>query len=567
MYLRSHEMSSFIRPKVENFASSRMNPTVLRAERYYDHIKGTSMVIVAGTGGYSLRSFGRGKTNPWWAAKEAFNTGLQAGAHFCKFNLDGDPELAFCYYKDPTKPGILLDQYFIRTKLPSPKEGNELVKEFDSTFHRFRVTDGNNDVHFQNGLKLCNWPYLVMESSNDGGDDMLMLIRIESLEFGKVDAAHLLGAYLDLQIHQHPLSNRRANFSISIEMSPNSAPFCGDLNNPFEDLGARPWSEEVVDWMNIQPWDGFDENFAAGTQVQTPDLSKLINLIVSMPGWRSGNAVTFKFSGHGRRAVASVETGTGCSAPSLVLEVETPCFEDEAPKPCRLANGIGEAICKDGYIQKCIAKSCQKGFEVSGEKCVGVSYSGQLLLPAGRRCTITEKHNDDMLHTDEEFLVLKPEANSICNENFVFTNGGKLQLAGTNKCAAVDVEDVHSTANMLYLLDCDTPRYNEDYAGNYGVLIPNSEVLKFEVILNEEDERAVALRHIESHLCVTVMQSNANVYHLVLNVDCYSKNSQWWFMSATERPSKFPTRRPTTKTPTKRPTKLPTRNPTRYPTR
>jgi hypothetical protein len=72
-----------------------------------------------------------------------------------------------------------------------------------------------------------------------------------------------------------------------------------------------PWAP--ADWTTVGQ--------AAAAQ-RTPDLSALVNAVVSRSGWVPGNAIALQVSGTGRRTARAFESGAGV-APLLHLEWST----------------------------------------------------------------------------------------------------------------------------------------------------------------------------------------------------------------------------------------------------
>ncbi|OMJ19707.1 hypothetical protein AYI69_g6519 [Smittium culicis] len=64
------------------------------------HVK-TSVNIVSGMGGYSIdKSIDGLRENPWWAATVSRQDESGPGAVLCTFHIDGNPEKAFCEFRD-----------------------------------------------------------------------------------------------------------------------------------------------------------------------------------------------------------------------------------------------------------------------------------------------------------------------------------------------------------------------------------------------------------------------------------------------------------------------------------
>jgi hypothetical protein len=73
--------------------------------------EGRSFVFVSGLGGKSIRD--QELTGPWWASIYTSDQGANHGALFGTFNYQGDPCLAYFYFKDID--GIVVDEFFVES--------------------------------------------------------------------------------------------------------------------------------------------------------------------------------------------------------------------------------------------------------------------------------------------------------------------------------------------------------------------------------------------------------------------------------------------------------------------
>jgi len=77
----------------------------------------------------------------------------------------------------------------------------------------------------------------------------------------------------------------------------------------------RPVTTASVPWSPV-PWTTVGE---AGLDQQTPDISAIIQEIVNLPGWASGNSLAVIISGTGERTAESFN-GVASAAPKLHVE-------------------------------------------------------------------------------------------------------------------------------------------------------------------------------------------------------------------------------------------------------
>jgi hypothetical protein len=102
-----------------------------------------------------------------------------------------------------------------------------------------------------------------------------------------------------------------------------------------EDIGARAWTAPYVQWAP-EAWNYVDER---GPLQRTPDLSALIQAVVSRPGWTSGNALVLSINGTGHRTADAADKPGGIPA-ALTIRYTT---EVPLATYSRWANGIGLA--------------------------------------------------------------------------------------------------------------------------------------------------------------------------------------------------------------------------------
>ncbi len=85
------------------------------------------------------------------------------------------------------------------------------------------------------------------------------------------------------------------------------------------DLTSRKTTNAIADWAP-DPWTSVH---AAGTNQRTPDLTAIVQEIVSRSGWQTGNDLGFSISGSGRRTAEAFD-GNPLRAPVLHIEYYIP---------------------------------------------------------------------------------------------------------------------------------------------------------------------------------------------------------------------------------------------------
>ena len=110
------------------------------------------------------------------------------------------------------------------------------------------------------------------------------------------------------------VSTGASSLTIRSEAADNAATYTGTVNavtGRATTAASVPWSP--ADWTTVGQ---------ASAAQRTPDLSALVQAVVSRAGWTPGNAVAFQISGTGVRKARSFEAGAGV-APLLHLEWST----------------------------------------------------------------------------------------------------------------------------------------------------------------------------------------------------------------------------------------------------
>ena len=128
-----------------------------------------------------------------------------------------------------------------------------------------------------------------LELVTDGTSVQSVGIRFSGLAIPQ--AAAIQSAWIQFQADE--TSSVATTLTIEGEASDNAVPFTTGANN----VGARPRTSAAVPW-SPPAWSLVGE---AGAAQQTPDLSAVVQQIVSRGGWLSGNALAFVITGSGSR--------------------------------------------------------------------------------------------------------------------------------------------------------------------------------------------------------------------------------------------------------------------------
>ena len=144
--------------------------------------------------------------------------------------------------------------------------------------------------------------------------------QIVGLRFAGLDLAPntpITRAYIQFTVDE--ATSDPTSLSIYGEASDNAAVFSDTANI----LSSRTPTTLSIPWTPA-PW---PEQGEAGQAQQTPDLSDLIQEIISRPGWQKGNALVLMLKGEGKRVAESFDGSSGGAA---VLHIE---FETQAAEP------------------------------------------------------------------------------------------------------------------------------------------------------------------------------------------------------------------------------------------
>jgi hypothetical protein len=297
LYARTWEMSSFEKQTVSLRSSTLENPTTLRAESAVDGITGSSLAIVSGMGGYTMRNIQT--YDSWWAQLMGANTGADYGSLICKYNYKGDATLGYCYYMEQN--GKITDEFYVRTAVPMAAGSGIDVP----SFAKVQVASSSHDsMHFTKEgealREVCDNPSLIIgrnastgtESADDSAasESVAIVLRFKGVPAGPEDAQHIVSARIDWIIASNPNSGSNASLEVCAEMSVAPEKLCG------ETALMRNWSE-AVPWSELGAWDGVEENWGPGMQIATPDLAALIKKVIEQPGWTRGGDMVFTVRG------------------------------------------------------------------------------------------------------------------------------------------------------------------------------------------------------------------------------------------------------------------------------
>jgi hypothetical protein len=131
--------------------------------------------------------------------------------------------------------------------------------------------------------------------------------------------ATVTSAWIQFQVDE--TDSQATSLTIQAEAADNPPTFSSSAN-----ISSRPRTVEAVQW-SPPAWNTTGE---AGPDQQTPDLSAVIQEVVNLSGWTSGNSLAVIITGTGKR-VAEAYDGDSSGAPLLHIEFSTGPPGNQAP--------------------------------------------------------------------------------------------------------------------------------------------------------------------------------------------------------------------------------------------
>lgn len=150
--------------------------------------------------------------------------------------------------------------------------------------------------------------------SGVNADPQLVGLRFNNITIPK--GALITRAYIQFTCDATNKNADPCNVSIRVQSADNAVTFNPSSNF---DISSRPMSVDSVSW-SVPAWTTVG---AAGAAEATPDISKLVQLIVDRSGWTSGNSIVFTMKGTGVREAESYD-GSVPDAAKLVIDYIIP---------------------------------------------------------------------------------------------------------------------------------------------------------------------------------------------------------------------------------------------------
>lgn len=165
--------------------------------------------------------------------------------------------------------------------------------EFDRSYSVAAGGDDAEENLSSGGVSLTNSD---LDLGLDGTAPSMVGLRFAGVDIPA--GAAILSARV--QFRADEAGSSQASFTIAAQASGNAPAFAAQSRN----LSGRPLAPQTAIWTP-----GTWSTGVAGAQQQTPDISGVIQQIVTRPDWASGNAMVLLFNGTGSRVADPVEGG------------------------------------------------------------------------------------------------------------------------------------------------------------------------------------------------------------------------------------------------------------------
>ncbi|MEJ2157511.1 MAG: PilC/PilY family type IV pilus protein [Desulfobacteraceae bacterium] len=180
-------------------------------------------------------------------------------------------------------------------------------KPYD-TILSFPVISGQDDA--EEGTAVGSVLYHNHEDLDLGGfelglNDSVVGIRIQNVQIPQ--GATILSAYFEFNANAS--EDTTSTFLMEGEAIDNALPF----STVADDLKNRVSTTATVTWNSVPAW-------TDGQFYVTPDITSIVQEIVSRPGWTSGNSMVFRFTGTGKRDIRAFDSDSS-TAPTLHVVV------------------------------------------------------------------------------------------------------------------------------------------------------------------------------------------------------------------------------------------------------
>lgn len=200
-------------------------------------------------------------------------------------------------------PILIFGTAFALSLIPRP-----VASQVQTTTISSRINSSTDDAEERVSSGIVTLTSTDLELGAEGGGSALQLI---GLRFDQVEIPpgyEIVNASIEFEVDE---ADTEATFlTMWGELSLNPVTF-SDQNY---DVSSRPKTNAYTTWNDVPTWD------VIGEKKSSPDLSLMLNEVITQPGWLSGNAIVIIIEGTGERTAKSYD-GKFFSAPLLTLEI------------------------------------------------------------------------------------------------------------------------------------------------------------------------------------------------------------------------------------------------------
>jgi len=217
--------------------------------------------------------------------------------------------------KDPNQAGLfpMLANIFKKQRL---NEGQLQPQVAAAGSVDVRVNSGTNDAEQRldtNAIDITSSDLELTQDPASSNQEVGMRFTIVNIPVG----ATITNAYIEFETDE--VTSGATSLTVWGEANDSPAAFSTTTGN----ITSRTKTSASVAWSNVPAWSIVSEKH------QTPNISSVIQQIVSRPGWASGNSIVIIITGSGSR-VAEAYEGEAANAPLLHVDYTT---ADASPSP------------------------------------------------------------------------------------------------------------------------------------------------------------------------------------------------------------------------------------------
>ena len=210
--------------------------------------------------------------------------------------------------KDPNQAGLfpMLANIFKKQRL---NEGQPQPQVAAAGSVDVRVNSGTDDAEQRldtNAIDISSSDLELTQDPASSNQEVGMRFTIVNIPVG----ATITNAYIEFETDE--TTSGATNLTVWGEANDSPAAFSTATSN----ITSRTKTSASVAWSNVPAWTIISEKH------QTPNLSSVIQQIVSRPGWASGNSIVIIITGSGSR-VAEAYEGEPANAPLLHVDYTT----------------------------------------------------------------------------------------------------------------------------------------------------------------------------------------------------------------------------------------------------